>query len=270
MALALDRQAFIDILGEGQGDIGGAMLPPPEGIWGMPPEMLQTAARLRTGRSEEPRRGPRDDAQARLWPGQPPRGEDVRPQCPGLSRCRPSLLIDSSSEIYIDAELEVVETANWFPKMMRKDYKLARRDRHRRSTSPTRNSTKTMSAAPKRNYTGYCDPEIDRLIDRSRWRPTRTSAADWCGRSSAGWRKAVARPVLLYSRFGELQAAPGQGAGDDDQQPLQRLAHGRRLARPITPRRAASVSSDPKATPKYLADPPMPERSDCGGWSKIR
>src|SRR3954447_6348973 len=35
MALALDRRAFIDILTEGKGVIGGAMLPPPEGLWGL-------------------------------------------------------------------------------------------------------------------------------------------------------------------------------------------------------------------------------------------
>src|ERR1044071_5073903 len=42
MMLALDRKSFIDILTEGQGKIGGAMLPPPAGLWGMPAEMLQT------------------------------------------------------------------------------------------------------------------------------------------------------------------------------------------------------------------------------------
>ena len=42
MALALDRKAFIDILFEGQADIGGALLPPPDGVWGMPAEMMQT------------------------------------------------------------------------------------------------------------------------------------------------------------------------------------------------------------------------------------
>ena len=41
MALTLDRKAFIDVLSGGQGDIGGAMLPPPEGLWGMPPERLR-------------------------------------------------------------------------------------------------------------------------------------------------------------------------------------------------------------------------------------
>jgi peptide/nickel transport system substrate-binding protein len=41
-ALSIDRKSFVDILTEGQGKVGGAMLPPPEGLWGMPPEMLQT------------------------------------------------------------------------------------------------------------------------------------------------------------------------------------------------------------------------------------
>src|SRR5215467_9192178 len=35
MTLALDRKAFIDILSDGKAKIGGAMLPPPEGLWGM-------------------------------------------------------------------------------------------------------------------------------------------------------------------------------------------------------------------------------------------
>ena len=32
MALSLDRRAFVDILTEGQGNIGGSMLLPPEGV----------------------------------------------------------------------------------------------------------------------------------------------------------------------------------------------------------------------------------------------
>src|SRR5467141_3668225 len=42
MALSLDRKAFIDILTEGEGDIGGVMQPPPGGLWGMSPDLLQT------------------------------------------------------------------------------------------------------------------------------------------------------------------------------------------------------------------------------------
>ena len=41
VALSLDRKIFIDILGEGQGSMGRAMLPPPARMWGLTPEMLQ-------------------------------------------------------------------------------------------------------------------------------------------------------------------------------------------------------------------------------------
>ena len=41
MSLALDRQAFIDILTDGQGFRAAAMQPPPGGQWGTPLEMLE-------------------------------------------------------------------------------------------------------------------------------------------------------------------------------------------------------------------------------------
>ena len=42
MSLDLDRKAFVDILTEGQGNLGGALQPPPGGLWGLPPKVLQT------------------------------------------------------------------------------------------------------------------------------------------------------------------------------------------------------------------------------------
>src|SRR6202008_309706 len=41
LALALDRKAFIQIMFEDQGDIGGTMQPGPQGLWAMPKEMLE-------------------------------------------------------------------------------------------------------------------------------------------------------------------------------------------------------------------------------------
>jgi peptide/nickel transport system substrate-binding protein len=32
------------------------------------------------------------------------------------------LLIDQLKEVYIDGELETIDTTNWFPKVMRRDY----------------------------------------------------------------------------------------------------------------------------------------------------
>jgi peptide/nickel transport system substrate-binding protein len=56
MALSLDRKAFIDILDQGQGDIGGVLQPPPDGLWGMPPELLkELPATTPTSRRTAPR-----------------------------------------------------------------------------------------------------------------------------------------------------------------------------------------------------------------------
>src|SRR5713226_3097760 len=40
MALSIDRKAFVDILTQGQGDIGGILQPPPAGLWGMPSDQI--------------------------------------------------------------------------------------------------------------------------------------------------------------------------------------------------------------------------------------
>lgn len=37
----------------------------------------------------------------------------------------PIKFVDQLKEIYIDAALETIEAANWYPKMTRKDYAIA-------------------------------------------------------------------------------------------------------------------------------------------------
>jgi hypothetical protein len=126
VALSLDRKAFIGILQQGKGDIGATMLPPPEGLWGMPPEMLATlpgydpdVAKHRT--------------EARKIMEKLGYGPDKRLALTLSSRNIPGyrqpavILIDQLKEIYIDAVLEPVETANWFPKIYRKDYSILQR-----------------------------------------------------------------------------------------------------------------------------------------------
>jgi ABC-type transport system substrate-binding protein len=123
LALALDRKAFISIMFEGQGDIGGTMLPAPGGVWAMPNEMLETI----------PGYGPDVNANreaARQLMQKAGYGPDKHLQVKvstrniAVYRDPAVILIDQLKAIYVDAELEVVETANWFAKVARKDYAL--------------------------------------------------------------------------------------------------------------------------------------------------
>ena len=88
----------------------------------------------------------------------------------------------------------------------------------------------------ERNYTGYCNPEFDKLIDRQ------SIEADTAKRRELVWqieRKLAedgARPVIFYTRAAACWQPYVKGLDDDGQQPVQRLAHGGRLARQIADR----------------------------------
>ena len=124
LGLALDRSSFINILTEGQADIGGAMLPPPEGVWGMSSDILKTV----------PGYGPDLDqsrTEARKIMGDLGYGPDHRLAVKVSARNLPIyrdpavILIDQLKQIYIDGELDAVEPPIGFPKWPAKTIRLA-------------------------------------------------------------------------------------------------------------------------------------------------
>jgi peptide/nickel transport system substrate-binding protein len=200
MALSLDRQAYIDILTEGQGAVGGAIMPPPDGVWGMPPDVLHSL----------PGYGPdvaKNRVQARDIMHKLGYGPDKRLAVKVSTRDVPGyrdpavIAISQLREIYIDGELELIDTANWFPRVMRKDYKVGVTVAEGGLDEPDQKFYETYVCGADRNYTGYCNEETDRLIDKQ------SMEADADKRRKLVWeveRKLAedsSRPVLLYSRF---------------------------------------------------------------------
>ena len=197
MALSLDRQAFVNIITEGQGDIGGAMQPPPEGLWGMPPDMLKTlpgydpdVQNNRTEARQLMRKlgyGPADRLKIKL---------SVR-DLPFL-RDPAVILIDQLKEVYIDGELETIDTTNWLPKVMRKDYMVGLTGQG--SGDPDLSLNVIYRCGGELNYNGYCSPEVDKLIDQQ------SIEADTQRRRQLVWeieRKLAedgARPIIFYDR----------------------------------------------------------------------
>jgi hypothetical protein len=83
-----------------------------------------------------------------------------------------------------------------------------------------------------RNYTGYCRPEVDKLIDQQSAEPNREKRKQLVWQIERKLAEDGARPIIFYPRGG-LLAALCQGARDDGQQHLQRLPNGGRLARQV-------------------------------------
>ena len=199
MALSLDRKAFIDILTEGHGDIGGAMLPPPEGVWGMPPEMLATLP----GYDPDV---PKNRAEARRIMGQLGYGPDKRLPIKvstrniAVLRDPAVILIDQLKEIYIDGDLEAVDTVQWYPKLMRKDYTVGLGVSASGLDDPDQQFYENYVCNAERNDNGYCNPQVDELVDRQSMEgdPARRRELVWAIENKLA--EDVARPIIFYPR----------------------------------------------------------------------
>jgi peptide/nickel transport system substrate-binding protein len=75
------------------------------------------------------------------------------------------IMIDQLKEIYIDAVLETVETANWHAKVTRKDYKVAINATGSGVDDPDQLFFENYACNSLRNYSGYCNRELDKKFD---------------------------------------------------------------------------------------------------------
>ena len=201
MTLSLDRKAFIDILREGQGDNGGAMLPPPEGIWSMPPDIL---SKLRGSDPDVPK----NRAEARHIMQKLGYGPDKRLAVTVSTRNLPPyrdpavILIDQLKEVYVDGVLDIIPTVNWYPKVARKDYTVGLSINENSLDDPDQTFYENYVCGAERNYTGYCNPEVDNLIDEQ------SMVSDHEKRQKLVWdieRRLAeddAPPVMFYGRYG--------------------------------------------------------------------
>ena len=136
MSLALDRKAFNTILMEGSARMGGAMLPKPEGEWGMPPEMVTSL----TGYGPDTDKNVAE-AQAIM---QKLGYSDAKPlpikiQTRNLPTYRDPavILTDQLKKIYIVGELDILDTPRWYAQAGEEGLH-DRTERHRRQRRRSR------------------------------------------------------------------------------------------------------------------------------------
>jgi peptide/nickel transport system substrate-binding protein len=201
VALTVDRRAFIDTLTQGKGDIGGALLAPPEGIWGMPADLMQQLPGYNPDVA-------RNRTEARKIMETSGYGAGNRLKLKVSTRNIPPyrdpavILIDQLKKIYIDAELEPLDTTAWYPRVRRKDYTIGANLTGNGIDDPDQAFYENYACGSESNYDGYCNPEIDKLFDQQ------SMEADQDKRRKLVWdierrlAEDVARPVLYHNRSG--------------------------------------------------------------------
>jgi len=198
MVLTMDRQAFIDILGHGQMIMSGALLPPPDGVWGMPPEVMRNvagfnpdvAANRAEGRKIMESLGYGPDNRLKV---------KVATRNIAVYRDAAVILIDHLKEIYIDGELDTVETSNWHAKVARKDYMVGLNLTGIGVDDPDAMFYENYACGSQRNYTGYCKQEMEALFEKQ------SMMTDLEERKKLVWeidkklQEDAARPIIMQS-----------------------------------------------------------------------
>ncbi len=199
MALTIDRGAFIDILGQGKYQRGGAMLPSPEGRWGLPNEIMETIPGY--GKDVKANREKARKIMEGLgYTKDKPLKVKVSTRNIAIYRDPAVILIDQLKLINIDATLDVVETSQWHAKVARKDYAVGLNLTGVGVDDPDVNFYENYWCTSQRNYTKYCNKDLEKLIDQQ------SQMSDYEKRRKLVWeidkklQEDVARPIIYHSR----------------------------------------------------------------------
>ena len=112
------------------------------------------------------------------------------------------ILIDHLKEIYIDGELDIVETGVWFGKVARKDYAVGLNLTGNSVDDPDQSFFENYACKSERNVTGYCNPALEKLFVEQ------SQELDLDKRRRMVWeidrqlQEDVARPIILHNSSG--------------------------------------------------------------------
>jgi peptide/nickel transport system substrate-binding protein len=110
------------------------------------------------------------------------------------------ILAGQLKDIWIDADVDIIETSQWFMKVSRKEYSVGLNTTGNGVDDPDQNFFENFSCKSERNYPGYCNPEIDKMIEQQ------SAETDKEKRRKLVWeidRKLLednARPIVMWNR----------------------------------------------------------------------
>ena len=110
------------------------------------------------------------------------------------------VLVDQLKEIYIDGEVEPIDNALWFAKVMRHDYTVALGATFNGVDEPDQIFYETYTCGAENNPDGYCNPEIDKLIVQQSQEGDETRRKQLVWEIERKLAEDVARPIIFYER----------------------------------------------------------------------
>lgn len=177
---------------------GGTLLPPPFGIWGMPAEMLNDVfsygdvkKNREEGRALMRKAGYGPDKKLKT---------KVSTRNIATFRDPAVILLDQLREVYVEAELDVIETSVYYAKVFKKEFTVGLNLTGSAVDDPDQNLYENYSCGSLRNYTNYCNPAMEKLFEQQ------SQELDVEKRKRLVWdidrqlQEDVARPIISHGK----------------------------------------------------------------------
>jgi peptide/nickel transport system substrate-binding protein len=197
---AMNRAASIQSVRHGGAVPGAAMMPPPFGTWGLPEKELKVLPGYR-----EPEK---DRAEARKLLASAGYGPGANKQLrvEMVTRTLPtyvdlaSYVVDQLKQVGVEVTVKQLDTAQWFPALARKEFLIAANLTAPGADDPDVMFYENFKCGTARNYSDYCDEQVDKMID------AQSSELDRAKRLKMVWdiqkrlEADVARPMLGWRK----------------------------------------------------------------------
>ncbi len=161
---AIDRRALIAAVYQGGGTLGASMVPRPYGVWGMLEADLRGLAGYGNS-GDEKALARKLLGEAGFGPGTPLKLEMVTRNLPAFADLS-AFLIGELRRVGIDASLKQVDSSQWYALQARGEFQIGTDRNGLEPDDPDANFYEHFACGSSRNYSGYCDEGITRLIDQ--------------------------------------------------------------------------------------------------------
>jgi peptide/nickel transport system substrate-binding protein len=201
MGLSIDRKAFSDILSRGVFEVGGVDMPPPEGLWGWSKEFMETVPGY--GADVEKSREQGRAIMKSLGYG-PDHMLPLKVSTRNIPDYRDAsvILIDHLKSVYIQGELEPLDSSVWYARLARKDFSVGMNVQGLSIDDPDVTFFENFLCGSERNYTSYCNAELEKKFHEQ------SMMKDIDARRKIVWdidrklQEDGARPVVYHAKAG--------------------------------------------------------------------
>ena len=161
---AMDRRAFVQAVRQGAGVTGAGMLPPPRGTWGLAgPELERLPGYGKP--AEERAKARRLLAEAGFTAANLLKLE-ITTRAIAAYVDFAAFVVSELKQVGVETTLKQVDTVQWYAATTRKEYQLGANVSGFGIDDPDAIFYENYGCGSIRNYTGYCNEQVMRLIDQ--------------------------------------------------------------------------------------------------------